>query len=144
MARVTTLPPLQTNLFIIVIHDGHLNVLPIRWATKSELWAISPRRNPRFDERSEVHLCSRCGHAALSGMPRPSDKRIRGHVPVDIRQTASTVARSILDLQADFAERLPLPRHGGGSEPPTRIPRNACDPGTWRFDVGIPVARLAG
>src|SRR5258708_6161013 len=68
-------------------------------------------------------------------MPGPTHERIRRHVLVDFSEPPPTVSPLILDLETDFAEGLALPSHGSWGETPSRVPRNACDPGTCSCDV---------
>ena len=97
----------------------HYNGRPLR------LRALRTGGNPRVNQGRELRLRARCGRASVARMPCPSDETICCYVLADFRKTTSTVSRAVLELRANFWQRLPLPGHGGGSETPARIARNA-------------------
>jgi hypothetical protein len=63
--------------------------------------------------------------AAEPGRPSPADQRVAGHVRQDLLQRPAAVARRILDLRADLADRLILPSHLPGRQVPVRMARHA-------------------
>src|SRR5260370_26976902 len=106
-------------------------------------WALRPGGNPGLDEGSELRLRARSGRTPLAWVPRPPDERVRGHVLVELRETAPAVASAILQFQADVAQRFALPSHGGGGETPAPGPPRARNRGCPRGGVRVPMARPA-
>ena len=96
--------------------------------------------DPGLDERSDLSLRAGCRQTSFARVPRPSNERVLCHVFLDFRETASAVARAILELQTDFGERFALPGHGGRSESPVRVTRDAGNRGSERCDVRVSMA----
>jgi hypothetical protein len=83
-------------------------------------------------------LRARRRRAALVGMPAPADERILGHVVDELGHRLAAVALRVLDLLADFAQRLADPGHLDWRHVPLRVARDV--PG---IEVGRPVAGRA-
>src|SRR5262249_56832099 len=89
------------------------------------LRALGAGIDPCLDQLSKKLLASRSRRAALAWIPRPGDHVVARHVLVQQLEIAAAVARGVLDLPADVADRLALPRHLGRCEAPAPISRNA-------------------
>src|SRR5215213_8547135 len=87
--------------------------------------AVRPRVDPGLDQLPEHLLVARRRLPALAGVPAPADQAVVGHVLVEGGEILAAVARRVLDLGADRAERLALPRHLKGRELPLRVTRHA-------------------
>src|SRR6266850_6655378 len=107
---------------------------------RSGLGAVRTGDYPCPDESSELGLRAGGGRTPLARVPGPPDERVLCHVLADLREAPPTVSRAILQLQADRAQRFPLPGHGSWSETPVRVTRNACNGGRQRREVRIPMA----
>ncbi|WP_377161950.1 response regulator transcription factor [Roseateles sp. UC29_93] len=81
--------------------------------------------DPGVDQFPELSLRPRRRLALRAGHPRPADQRVVRHVLVDLRQRALAVARGILDLLADLAERQVLPGHLARRDVPHRMTGHA-------------------
>src|SRR6266853_1933825 len=104
---------------------------------------VRARCNPCLDELAKLLLGARRRNAPVPRLPRPGDEWILGHVLMDLREAVSAVARRILDLRADLRQRLALPCHRRGRQPPALIARDARDSLPVRRDVRFAVARSA-
>src|SRR5262249_59548383 len=81
--------------------------------------------DPRLDQLAEQLLAAGRGLAPFAGLPRPGDDVVARDVLVQQLEVAAAVAGRVLDLAADGADRLALPRHLDRGETPARIARNA-------------------
>ena len=82
--------------------------------------------HPGLDQSAGLLL--RAGHraAASAGSPGPPNQRIFADMMDEFLELASTVACGILELGADFGDRLALPRHFARREMPLRMTRHAA------------------
>src|SRR5256885_4614851 len=81
--------------------------------------------DPGLREFAELPLSTRGRLAAFAGRPAPSYQIVMGQMLLQQRDRPPAIARGILHLLADLAERFPLPRHLDPREPPARMARNA-------------------
>src|SRR2546423_1230575 len=107
---------------------------------RSGLGAVRTGDYPCPDESSELGLRAGGGRTPLARVPGPPDERVLCHVLANLREAPPTVSRAILQLQADLAQRFPLPGHESWSETPVRVTRNAWNGGRQRREVRIPMA----
>ena len=75
------------------------------------LWTMCAGIDPGLNELAEPRLRAWSGRAASAGVPTPGDQIVLGEVLMQQGQVASTVARPILQLRANFAERFAFPGH---------------------------------
>src|SRR5439155_6394502 len=94
--------------------------------------------HPGLDQSAGLLL--RAGHraAASAGSPGPPNQRIFADMMDEFLELASTVACGILELGADFGDRLALPRHFARCQVPFRMARH-----TAGFEVRMLVANRA-
>src|ERR1700730_13473639 len=98
-------------------------------AALSRRQVVRPGRtglNPRVDQCAGLLLRSGRGMAAKPGRPGPADQRVAADMMDEIIQRAAAVTFAILDLNADLAERLALPRHLPWREVPFRMSPHTC------------------
>src|SRR5262249_12512141 len=72
---------------------------------------------------------------AVSRRPRPADQMVLADMLDERCECSVAIARRILNLRADLAERLAFPSHLVRGEMPDRVARNA-----GRIEVGLQVA----
>ena len=80
--------------------------------------------HPRFDERARFLLRAGRWFTAGSGHPRPADQTVLANMFNEALQRSVAVARRILDLGADLADRLAFPSHLARREMPDRVARH--------------------
>src|SRR5207244_6955933 len=90
------------------------------------LRALRAAVDPRLDQFSEHLLAARRRLASFARLPAPGDEVVFRHVLVQELEIAAAVARRILDLPADLADRFPLPRHLERRHAPARMSGDAA------------------
>src|SRR5262245_12887057 len=80
---------------------------------------------PGLDERARLLLRAWSRLPAISGRPRPTDQMIFADMLNERVHRTVSVARRILDLEADLAQRLAFPSHFTRGEVPDRIAGHA-------------------
>src|ERR1700691_4202387 len=83
--------------------------------------AHRPTRHPGLNERARLLLRAWRWFAARPWRPRPADQMVLADMFNEARQRAGAVARGILDLGADLADRLAFPSHLTWREMPDRV-----------------------
>src|ERR1700753_894044 len=81
---------------------------------------------PGLDQRAGLCLRTGRGGAAETGVPGPADQRVRTDMMDQVFDLAAAVTRGILELRADFSQRLALPCHLPRGELPYRVTRHAA------------------
>src|ERR1700722_959401 len=94
--------------------------------------------HPRVDKCAGLLLRAGCGTAAKPGRPGPADQSVAADMMDEGFQRPAAVAFAILDLRANLAERLALPRHLSWREMPVRMSGH-----TARIEIGALVADRA-
>src|SRR5882762_9767949 len=94
--------------------------------------------HPGLDQGAGLLLRAGHGAAASAGSPGPANQRIFADMMDEFLELASTVTCGILELRADFGNRLALPRHFARCEVPLRMARHAAG-----FEVRMLVATRA-
>ena len=84
------------------------------------------RLRPGANELAELVLRSRRRPAARTGRPAPADEASSAMCSNERRHVLAAVARRVLDLLADLAERPALPGHRDGRQVPHRMTGHAC------------------
>src|SRR5258708_22151543 len=85
-----------------------------------------PALHPGFDQRACLLLRARSGGASIAGRPGPADQRVLANVVDEVFRLAAAIAGGVLDLNADLADGLALPRHFARRELPFRTTRHAA------------------
>src|SRR3954469_18882373 len=91
--------------------------------------------HPRLDERARFLLGAGRRAPAVAGCPSPTDQMVLADMLDERIDRSVAIARGILDLGADLAERLAFPCHFTRGEMPDRVARHAGG-----VEVGLPVA----
>src|SRR5262245_28964652 len=86
----------------------------------------APSLDPGLDEQAELLLRTRRRRAISARTPRPADQRILAHVMDQVLHRLVAVPPAVLDLRADLADRLSLPRHLERRQVPVRIAGHAA------------------
>src|SRR5262245_66097593 len=86
---------------------------------------LGPGLHPSLDERARLLLRAGRRLPAISGRPSPTDQVIFADMLNERVHRTVSVARWILDLEANLAERLAFPSHFTRGEMPDRIARHA-------------------
>src|SRR5215216_4404853 len=94
--------------------------------------------HPGLDQRTGLLLRAGHGAAASAGSPGPADQRIFADMMDEFLKLAAAIACGVLELRADFGNRLALPRHFARCEMPFRMARHAAG-----FEVCMLVANCA-
>jgi len=81
--------------------------------------------DPGLREFPELLLIARRGLAPFARRPAPGHQIVVRQMLMQLRERAPAIAVLILDLLADLADRLALPRHLERREAPARMTRNA-------------------
>src|SRR6195256_5142856 len=97
--------------------------------------AYRPGFPPRLDERARFLLRAGSRSPAVSGRPSPTDQMVLADMLNERVDRPVSIARGILDLGADLAERLAFPCHFTRGEMPDRVARHA-----GRVEVGALMA----
>src|ERR1700674_758433 len=94
--------------------------------------------HPCVDQCAGLLLRARRRTAAEPGRPRPADQSVGADMLDEILQRPAAIALAILDLNANLAERLALPRHLPWREMPFRMSRHPAG-----VEIGALVAARA-
>src|SRR5271154_926515 len=87
----------------------------------SRFRAHRPTRPPGLNERARLLLRACRWFAAGPGRPRPADQMVIADMFNEALQRPVAVARGILDLRADLADRFAFPGHFARREMPDRV-----------------------
>src|SRR5262245_44576543 len=86
---------------------------------------LGPGLDPSLDERARLLLRAGRRLPAMSGRPSPTDQVIFADMLDERVHRTVSVARWILDLEANLAERLAFPSHFARGEMPDRVAGHA-------------------
>src|SRR3954447_3853468 len=100
--------------------------------------------DPGLDQLTQPLLGAGRGGATGPRFPRPADEIVVRQMLVQQREIAPAVALRVLDLAADLAHRLALPRHLDRRQAPARMPGHALAPRLLAGDKGIRAVNVAG
>src|SRR5258708_1389733 len=113
----------------------------------SALGTLGAAVDPGLDQFAQLLLGAGCGVAIGPRFPGPADEIMVRQMLVQQREITSAVAPRVLDLPADLADRLALPRHLDRRQTPARMSGQALErcllTGENR-DVAVHVAGAAG
>src|SRR5215469_3402569 len=102
-------------------------------------WAVGSSLRPSRQQFAEFGIAARGRSPAGTGLPRPKDQAIGGHVVENGGNVATAVAPGIFQLDADLTERLAFPCHRCRRQTPMGIAGHA----RW-VEVGCAVTCRTG